>query len=79
MVRITSVEFARRLEEILALVEKGEDVVILRDGREVAMLGPSPSNQAERVDDLMKRIDELRSRLRPLDAPIKSRAREGAA
>lgn len=47
-----------RLSALLALVEAGEEVIISRNGRPIARLGPLTSRTANRVPGLLRnRID----------------------
>ena len=47
-------EAKTRLSALLALVEGGEEVIIARNGRPVAMLGPLPRRQISRSPGLLR-------------------------
>ena len=57
-------EAKTRLSALLALVEAGQEVVIARNGRPIAMLGPLPNRPITRSPGLLRREDRDRSGFR---------------
>jgi prevent-host-death family protein len=75
MKRLTATEAARRFSEMLdAVEESGETFVVVRNGRPVARVGPSPAAHGAAVKDALRahprdtgwadELDALRSALR---------------
>jgi antitoxin (DNA-binding transcriptional repressor) of toxin-antitoxin stability system len=69
MITIGAVEAKTRFSELLDRVERGEEVVITRDGKPVARLHAQPTveNEAERkarAAEAISKIMELREKLR---------------
>lgn len=79
MVSFASNDDHQNLDELLRRAEQGEDVVILRDGCVVARLIPEGPRESRRVEELLKKIDQLRSTMPSLGEPIKKLADEGRA
>jgi antitoxin (DNA-binding transcriptional repressor) of toxin-antitoxin stability system len=47
-------EAKTRLSALLAMAEGGEEVIIARNGRPIAMLGPLPRRQTSRAPGLLR-------------------------
>lgn len=64
-------EAKNRLSELLARVERGEEIVITRHGHAVARLVPAADFDREGVQGAIDRIKELRSQQTLSDVDLK--------
>lgn len=64
MGKVGAFEAKNRLSELLDRVERGEEIVITRHGKPVAKLGPAEAQDQKRATAALKRLAELRERLR---------------
>jgi len=53
-----------RFDEMLAAVDRGEEVVLIRDGREVAQLVPTPARAGSMDLDKLAAVQHVMSPLR---------------
>lgn len=65
MITVGAFEAKTKLSELLDRVERGEEVLITRHGKNVARLvGLDETDEAQRRDAAMARFDAVRERLR---------------
>ncbi|MBI1864452.1 MAG: type II toxin-antitoxin system prevent-host-death family antitoxin [Nitrospirae bacterium] len=74
MVRITAKQARDRMSSLLDRVELGEEVVILRRGKEVARLVPQP-----KIPRTLPPLDDFRGKIRIKGSLTKSLLEERAA
>ena len=59
-----------RLAELLRDVERGESIVMTRNGKKVAALVPIEDDGRERREKAMDRFMEMRSQWKPVDISV---------
>ena len=65
MKQIEAAEAEARFEELVDQVERGETVIIMRNGKPIARLVPDEEARQERVREAIEGIKELRKRIKP--------------